>query len=401
MEQTERHNGSDTRDSTALQRAGSASETVSPDLVLVILEQSIGEDDDDDTNTHGGTLERQPSLLTQQTLSCKLSVAGLSVASEPTCVICYTNPREVTLEPCGHNKFCKACAAHFQQRCPLCRQNLVSTAADNGSISVTRQSSDTQAPATRPQHRAWPQSLRRRLRWFQDPRLDWKSWVAICLAGALLCVFAVTWGNCAAYQRNLGHELADERRWWLGDIESETWGRSIAIAVGTGAGARAVLLYCMWRRGAPEEARRLRRCGAVIFVISVLATLARSWVLDAHYLYHPRAYSIYRVPSACDGRSEDFNISWLGADNVEYCVDNFTSWSETTVYVATSASQYSPTCSTFSADSAVLDLWDCEVRLGEVVCPLCRPFGNSHLCDRLAWVIGAKFGALYRLLGFF
>jgi len=354
---------------------------------------------DDASSTQGGEDDRPASVLT--TLSHKLSLA-----SEPTCVICFSRPREVTLQPCGHDKFCKECAPNFQ-RCPLCRQNLASaTTADGLRIAAPRPSSETEPAITQRRRRVWPDNIRRWLRWFTEPGLDWKSCIAAFLALAVLSVFTVTWGSCRAsadddHALHFENDQRYPRSWWLGDVSSQGWGRIIAVAVGLGAAIRILFFYCMWRSARDAEERRMRRRGVVVFAISVIATLARSLILDEHYLNQPRAYSIYRTPSACGAQDPVTPVSsWIGRDNVEYCIYNST-WREATVYVATSSNEYTPSCAAFSADSAVLDLWECKARLGEVMCPICRPFGKGQdLCDRLSWLLGGKFGALYRLAAF-
>eukprot|EP00971_Amphidinium_carterae_P038561 758118-Amphidinium_carterae.1 len=76
----------------------------------------------------------------------------------------------------------------------------------------------------------------------------------------------------------------------------------------------------MWRSARDAEERRMRRRGVVVFAISVIATLARSLILDEHYLNQPRAYSIYRTPSACG--AQDMNP--LESDNKLIVKDHLT-----------------------------------------------------------------------------
>eukprot|EP00971_Amphidinium_carterae_P033852 666694-Amphidinium_carterae.1 len=233
-----------------------------------------------------------------------------------------------------------------------------------------------------------PQSLRRLFCRFFSKRLLFEA----CLASVVLFVFVDKWGLCDASLDEVYFEdgFRHPRSWWLGGDSSHNSAIINAVSVAFGAATR-IASFCSMRRH--------RRRGALVFVISAIATLARSVILDEHYLNEPRVYSIYRTPSACDAQLNPVS-SWVGPDDVEHCIYNSTSWREATVYVATSSNEYSPSCAAFSADSAVLDLWDCKERLGEVVCTLSRPITHEHLCGPLGWVIGGKFGAVYRLAAF-
>jgi hypothetical protein len=41
----------------------------------------------------------------------------------PTCLVCWTAPKEIVFAPCGHYHCCAECTAPLK-RCPLCRENI-------------------------------------------------------------------------------------------------------------------------------------------------------------------------------------------------------------------------------------------------------------------------------------
>mmetsp|Transcript_53441 Transcript_53441/g.98839 ORF Transcript_53441/g.98839 Transcript_53441/m.98839 type:complete len:592 (-) Transcript_53441:272-2047(-) len=347
-------------------------ETATPHMVMQVHE-------DENSNAEADA----ENGLTPQSSSANSS----SLPAELTCVICFAKPREVTLDPCGHDHFCSACAAHFR-RCPLCRQKL--TTAAGASPPVTQHQLEV--------------SCRRLLTVFASLK-DYPAILVILVVMSFhlpfhLVFFSGAWGECAAMETSLGYELEHPRRWFLRGLSSKSSagmaGISIAVAIAIGMAGRSLLWYGMW-----ADKRPGRLCFTLVFILSAIATLARTLSLDAAYLNHPSSYSIYRTPVVCDA-AVDVSSSFKGPDGILYCVDNSSSWMEATVYVATSASRYTPSCTTFTADSAVLELLDGDSWLGQVIQPYpnvvqWRQWPDYHLCDRLSWAISGKFGALQGL----
>lgn len=53
---------------------------------------------------------------------------NLPLDVEFTCIICYINPREMVLLPCGHISMCADCSLRcINDPCPVCRQRVTST----------------------------------------------------------------------------------------------------------------------------------------------------------------------------------------------------------------------------------------------------------------------------------
>mmetsp|Transcript_55125 Transcript_55125/g.102071 ORF Transcript_55125/g.102071 Transcript_55125/m.102071 type:complete len:653 (+) Transcript_55125:21-1979(+) len=420
MEQTDWHDSSGI--SGADQHAESTSPAVSPDLELPVPSKA---------ERSPGTGRERGQAVSPKSLSSKSSDSG-----EVTCVICFQEPSEVRLEPCGHNKFCRTCAAKIHGRCPLCRQrvastksqwtdwrtldvlpqqpNLAFTTRESVRGSLAGQSDRTLAIEPQlgpsPQQQRPEESTRSERYWHQlslaaDYLLETYDeppllvlYGATCLLAVGLACFTGAWNECVAAKTSLGQELEQQRRWWLRGFEhgglSRFIGALLAIAAVVGTGIRVRLLYGMWRQGKP-----MRVCGTLVFIVSAIATLGRVLIVDAPYRDPPQAYSIYRTPHECDAHS-NMTTSWTGSDDIRYCVHNSTPWNEATFYLATSAPKFTRSCSTFSADSAVLDFWDCDSWFGKVVCPsYSSPYSeekwNWELCDRLEWVIGARLGALH------
>ena len=61
------------------------------------------------------------SLLNPSTIPEVDSISSdLQATSQPTCVVCMSNLRSLTLIPCGHMAVCQSCCWRLQQ-CPVCR----------------------------------------------------------------------------------------------------------------------------------------------------------------------------------------------------------------------------------------------------------------------------------------
>lgn len=45
------------------------------------------------------------------------------------CVICFENPKQVIILPCGHVCLCEECSNRILLSCPMCRKDIVSKAA--------------------------------------------------------------------------------------------------------------------------------------------------------------------------------------------------------------------------------------------------------------------------------
>jgi hypothetical protein len=44
---------------------------------------------------------------------------------DPTCVVCMSAPKTAVFVPCGHHSCCAVCTASLKNKCPMCRQLIV------------------------------------------------------------------------------------------------------------------------------------------------------------------------------------------------------------------------------------------------------------------------------------
>mmetsp|Transcript_68861 Transcript_68861/g.128539 ORF Transcript_68861/g.128539 Transcript_68861/m.128539 type:complete len:622 (-) Transcript_68861:35-1900(-) len=332
-----------------------------------------------------------------------------SSASEAKCLICMVGPREFRLEPCGHDQFCAECAANLQRigidRCPVCRQKLGTAAQDPTSG----------AEAVQPRR---PQSCAAQLcSCIRDVGhgvccLTFGC-IGICAAIAPLLQLLLhmkfiwyEWHSCPINALSLEDEI-EQYSWWLAGASSNMYFHFLVTSVSAGLVGRAVFCSSMWFdlrfgwrrrrfvRSVSQEVKHRRLLVTVFFLVSTLVTVSRTIVFDGHFFNAPRAYRPYRTPLECQTSVQENGTSWYGPDGALYCVDNSTV-TEATFYVATAATDFHSSCSTFSTDSAVLELWDCKARLGPGLCAIVDPWGVPP-CHRLGWVLGLKFGLLQGL----
>ena len=218
---------------------------------------------------------------------------------------------------------------------------------------------------------------------------------SICAADMVFRMLEL-WHDCG---RKGGWTAAEEFQhlWWLaGSNSSVVFYKLMTIGL-------VSPVFCAY-----EAAKKVVDCSELklskpvccfAWVLTILIAALRILVVDEHFFNESRSYGVFPVPSACpNSSSANSTESWIGLDGLEYCSDkgNFSevAFSEgAPYYIATARTSYDQSCSSFTIDSAVLDLWDCEERLGGVACAAINSFGTEE-CTRFSWVLGGKLGLL-------
>ena len=49
------------------------------------------------------------------------------VDDEPECCICFDEIKRIVFIPCGHFCICNSCAKHINDKCPICRTDIIDT----------------------------------------------------------------------------------------------------------------------------------------------------------------------------------------------------------------------------------------------------------------------------------
>ena len=86
---------------------------------------------------HGARTEKEDEI--NNTAICGATIDSIeqidvdtAVPEERQCAVCWENESSITFAPCGHQKFCKACALQVlsrveqDRRCPICQTKIES-----------------------------------------------------------------------------------------------------------------------------------------------------------------------------------------------------------------------------------------------------------------------------------
>jgi hypothetical protein len=87
-----------------------------------------------------------PSLLDDRPKSAKGAMSDtprrimvFKVEKDQLCAMCYENPINVCLQPCGHTAICKACEQSLRHRlCPICYTPVTMIITEQGTVERSR-----------------------------------------------------------------------------------------------------------------------------------------------------------------------------------------------------------------------------------------------------------------------
>jgi len=358
------------------------------------------------------------------------SQASSTSSSCMKCVVCYVNPCDAKLQPCGHDLFCKACAMRFRT-CPLCRAPL---SLRNGRAFLQAETGEREEEGPTPSRNLDPH------RGFSASFLWWARtigilfWLFIFMGGAIEWVRGVPNDGCPPQAPSSSWtRLTEEqkRRYsfcrdcsWNGNcnlcaegtinggfqcfehvdelppvragaaLGGATYFTLIILAQVAGTGCEISLIH-LCRKHNMLQQRELFVLILALFIEVLRMVLVDIFLLQQYFL--GLSYQIYRAPVHCStlpGLSTDLeqmldglNTTFVGADGALYCEDVSFRSSDTEYYIATRKDAFGWNCPTYTTSSALLDY-------GRTPGPLFLRGGHPRY-SHLGWVIGGEFAVFY------
>mmetsp|Transcript_33030 Transcript_33030/g.60559 ORF Transcript_33030/g.60559 Transcript_33030/m.60559 type:complete len:647 (+) Transcript_33030:79-2019(+) len=360
-------------------------------------------------------LEEQPRRGSHQS-----EATVTSCSSFQKCVVCYVNPCDAKLQPCGHDLFCKGCAARFRT-CPLCRAPLT---LRNGRAHLP--DADTTIEELRNEREAAEatnQGLSANFLWWART-IGILFWLFIFMGGAIEWVHGVPADGCPPQQRSSGWQgLSEEQRRRYLHCRDCSWnGHCNLCAEGTinggfqcfdnvddlppvragaalGGSTYLVLIILVQVAGGSSECGLIYWCRKrdllqekelVILALALIIEVLRMLLVDIFLLQHyfsGMSYKVYRAPVPCGPGLLFGNNTFFGDDGVRYCVDASPPHEDTAYYIAVSQEAFGAKCPTYTTASALLDY-------GRTPGPLFFKGGHPRY-SHLGWVIGGEFAMFY------
>jgi len=340
-----------------------------------------------------------------------------SCSSFQKCVVCYVNQCDAKLQPCGHDLFCKACAARFRT-CPLCRAPLT---LRNGRAFLSEDEHIEEGQHER--GNASNQGLSASFLWWAR-KIGIIFWLFIFMGGAVEWVHDVPADGCPPHQESSGWPgLSEEQRRrylhcldcsWNGHCNLCTEGTinggfqcfdsvdelpPVTAGAALGGSTYLVLIILVQVAGGSSECGLIYWCRkhdmlqqkeVVILALALILEVFRMLLVDVFLLqqyFSGMSYRVYRAPVECGAGFLLGNETFIGQDGFQYCPDASPAHQDTDYYIATSKEAFGAKCPTYTTSSALLDY-------GRTPGPLFLKGGHPRY-SHLGWVIGGEFAMFY------